>query len=298
MTKGDNIDHTIHVRFMKHSMKKIQSLAISIFSGLALFLWLSSTATADMLISPTRVLLNDANSSATLILRNPSEGPRTYRLSWEDKRSSESGSYTMIGDSEEWPTAKNMVRLSPRQITVGPGENQTVRFSWRPPADLPSGEYRSHLLLQVIPEVSEPTATMSSNGPQEGVGVQVFMQMSFSIPVVVRHDADTPTVSMSSVKAVPTNDGKNLGLELIFNRAGDASSYGKVSVEMQADVNSPVEQIGYYGELSIYHEVDQRKVTIPLRDATIPAGAVVRVAYEGLNEYEGVLWAEQVFQTK
>lgn len=251
-----------------------------------------------MLISPTRVLLNDANSSATLILRNPSAGPRTYRLSWEDKRSSESGSYTMIDDSEEWPTAKNMVRLSPRQITVGPGENQTVRFSWRPPADLPSGEYRSHLLLQVIPEVSEPTATMSSNGPQEGVGVQVFMQMSFSIPVVVRHDADTPTVSMSSVKAVPTNDGKNLGLELIFNRAGDASSYGKVSVEMQADANSPVEQIGYYGELSIYHEVDQRKVTIPLRDATIPAGAVVRVAYEGLNEYEGVLWAEQVFQTK
>ena len=70
-----------------------------------------------------------------------------------------------------------MVRLSPKQITVGPGENQTVRFNLRPPADLDSGEHRSHLLLQVIPEVSEPSSSVNVDFDQEGVGVQVFMQM-------------------------------------------------------------------------------------------------------------------------
>ncbi len=279
-------------------MTNRQRLVKSILFSLTLWLWLSSTAYADMLISPTRVLMDDANNNATLVLRNPSDGSRTYRLSWQDKRANEDGGYTMITEGEDWPSAKDMVRLSPRQITVGPQENQTVRFSWRPPADLPSGEYRSHLLLEVIPEISEPTATLGNKAPEEGVGIQVFMQMSFSIPVVVRHNTDAPQVSIEDVKAVPTKNEKHMGLELTFNRTGNASSYGKVLVEMQRNADSPVEQIGQYGELSIFQEVSQRKITIPLRDARIPEGALVRVAYEGLNEYQGILWAEKVFQTR
>jgi fimbrial chaperone protein len=191
-----------------------------------------------------------------------------------------------------------MVRLSPRQITVGPKENQTVRFNWRPPADLPSGEYRSHLLLEVIPDISEPNATLGTEAREDGVGIQVFMQMSFSIPVVVRHNTDAPQVSINDVKAVPLKDGKHLGLQLTFNRAGNASSFGRVSVEMQRNSDSPVEQIGEYGELSIFQEAGRRKITVPLRDARIPEGAWVRVAYEGLNEYQGILWDEKVFQAK
>jgi fimbrial chaperone protein len=273
-----------------------QTLLTSILISLALFL--SSAAYADMLISPTRVLMDDTNRSTTLVLRNPSNGSRTYRLSWQDKRVDENGSYTMIKEDEEWPSAKGMVRLSPRQITVGPNENQTVRFNWRPPADLASGEYRSHLLLEVIPDISEPTATLGTEAPTDGVGIQVFMQMSFSIPVVVRHNTDAPQVSIKDVKAVPFKDGKHLALQLTFDRVGNASSFGRVSVEMQRNSKSPVEQIGEYGELSIFQEVGRRKITIPLRDARIPEGAWVRVAYEGLNEYQGVLWDEKVFQAK
>lgn len=265
---------------------------------ISLAIWLFSTAHADMLISPTRVLMNDENTSATLVLRNPSNGPRTYRLSWEDKRADENGGYTIITEGEDWPSAQDMVRLSPRQITVGPNENQTVRFSWRPPADLTPGEYRSHLLLKVIPDISEPTATLGTNGPEDNVGIRVFMQMSFSIPVVVRHKTDTPQVTIKEVKAVPTQNGKKLGLEVIFNRVGNSSSFGRVSVEMQLNSDSPVEKIGEYGELAIFEEVSDRKITIPLRDSRIPEGALVRVAYEGLNEYEGKLWAEKVFKTQ
>ncbi len=279
-------------------MKNKHPLVKSILFSLAFWLWLSSTAYADMLISPTRVLMDDANHSATLILRNPSEGPRTYRLSWQDKRALEDGGYTMITEGEEWPSAKDMVRVSPRQITVGPAENQTVRFSWRPPADLLPGEYRSHLLLEVIPSVSEPTATLGTKASKDGVGVQVFMQMSFSIPVVVRHETAAPQVLIKDIKAVPTKNEKHMGLELTLNRAGNASSYGRVSVEMQRDADSPVEEIGEYKELSIFQEVGQRKITIPLRDAHIPEGALVRVAYEGLNEYKGILWAEKVFKAE
>lgn len=287
-------EHIHEPHYQKQFMKIRKSLAKPLLFSLAV--WLSSAVHADMLISPTRVFMDDDNTSATLVLRNPSEGSRTYRLSWQDKRANEDGSYSMITDGEEWPSAKEMVRLSPRQITVGPNENQTVRFSWRPPADLAAGEYRSHLLLQVIPDISEPTATLGGEGPKDGVGIQVFMQMSFSIPVVVRHGTDAPNITIGEVKAVPTKNKDHLGLELVFNRAGNASSFGRVLVEMQRNADSPVEQIGQYGELSIFQELDQRRITIPLREARIPEGALVRVAYEGLNEYQGILWAEKVFQ--
>ncbi len=265
---------------------------------ISMVLCLSSIASADMLISPTRVLMDNENSSATIVLRNPSEGSRTYRLSWEDKRAEEDGGYTLLTDNDVFPSAKDMIRLSPRQITVGPGENQTVRFSWRPPADLPSGEYRSHVLLKVIPDISEPTATLGGATSDENVGIRVFMQMSFSIPVVARHNTEAPQVSIEEVKAVPIKDGQHRGLALTFNRTGNASSYGRIVVEMQRDADSPVELIGELGEMSIFQELEKRNVTIPLRDATIPTGALVRVAYEGLNEYQGTLWAEKVFQAK
>jgi len=261
-------------------------------------LWLCSSTHAEMLISPTRVMVDQENRSATMTLRNSSSGSRTYRLSWEDKRATEEGSYTEVPEGEAWPSAQELIRFSPRQITVGPGENQTVRFSFRPPSDLASGEYRSHLLLQVIPEISEPTSTLAGPTADGNVGVQIFMQMSFSIPVVARYNTGVPQVSIGEVKAIPVGSGNGLGLELIFNREGDASSFGNVSVEMQKDSNSQIELIGKYEELSIFREVNKRRITIPLRDSTIPKGAVVRIAYEGQNEYKGTLWAEKVFKTE
>jgi fimbrial chaperone protein len=277
-------------------MKFKQLLAKLTTTCLALFLF--SSAQADMMISPTRVLMNDDNHGATLTLRNTSDGPRTYRLQWQDKRALANGDYTMISEGEAWPSsAKGMVRHSPRQITVGPKENQTVRFSWRPPANLPAGEYRSHLLLQVIPDISEPTATLKSGDPEKGLGVQVFMQMSFSIPVVVRHNTETPKVSIGDVKVIPAKEGQNAHLVITFNRSGDTSSYGRVVVEMQRDANSPVELIGQYKQLSIFRELDQRKITVPLRDKRIPAGAWIRIAYEGIKEYQGTIFADKTFKT-
>ena len=264
----------------------------------AVILCLSSSTFAEMMISPTRVLLDQDSRSATMTLRNNSQGPRTYRLSWEDKQATESGGYTEISNDVEWPSAKSLIRFSPRQITVGPGENQTVRFSFRPPADLASGEYRSHLLLEVIPDISEPTSTIRQPGPSENVGVQIFMQMSFSIPAIARYNIATPQVSIQSVKAVPVEKGERLGLELTLAHAGDASSFGNVIVEMQRDTGSPVEEIGRYKDLSVYPELDKRKIVIPLRDKAIPKGAVVRVAYEGAKESQGTLWAEKVFKTE
>ncbi len=104
----------------KHTL--VRSILVS------LALCLCSVASADILISPTRVLMNDENRSATLTLRNPSDGSRTYRLNWEDKRANSKGRYTFVPEGEEWSPAKGMIRHSPRQITASPNDKQTIRF--------------------------------------------------------------------------------------------------------------------------------------------------------------------------
>jgi len=261
----------------------------------------SASAQADMLISPTRAALDTNDRTTELVLRNTSDGSRTYRLGWEDKRVvDENGTYEMVKDDENWPSAAEMIRFSPRQITVGPGENQTVRLSLRPPSDLEPGEYRSHLRLQVVSEESEPTSTMEMEDlNREGVGFRLFMQMSFSIPVVVRHEIDAPEVSISNIKVVPgEGNDRGMSLEVELARTGAASSYGEIVVEMQKDQSSPVERIGRKSGVYVFHETDRKKVTVRLRDERVPPKSYIRVAYEGIEEYEGVVWDEKIFQSQ
>jgi len=263
--------------------------------------WLMAAAPAwsDMLISPTRALMDAENRSATLILRNTADGARTYRLSWQDKRVNAEGDYEMVQEGEDWPSAAEMIRFSPRQITVGPGENQTVRLNFRPPADLAPGEYRSHLLLQVISEESEPSGVIEMDDPgREGVGFRLFMQMSFSIPVIARYQVSEPNINIADVDVIPASGNQNMRLVVALERQGESSGFGRLVVEMQKDANSPVEVIGLQKEVHVFHEVNRKMVRVPLRDAAIPKGAWIRVAYEGIAEYEGRLWDEKIFQSK
>lgn len=255
---------------------------------------------ADMLISPTRALLDGDTRSTELVLRNTSDGSRTYRLSWQNKRVNSQGRYEKVGENEDWPTASGMVRFSPRQITVGPSENQVVRLSFRPPSDLKAGEYRSHLRLQVVAEESEPAGVFEMDDPErEGVSFKLFMQMSFSIPVVVRYQVEAPEVKISDINVIPAErNDQRLALEVELMRTGKASSYGEIVVEMQKDRNSPVERIGLAKGIYVFHETERKTVTVPLRDRAIPPRSYIRVAYEGISEYEGRLWDEKIFQSE
>jgi hypothetical protein len=278
-------------------MKKRHVIGPRLLAWLLLFV--TASASADMLISPTRAILTMDQRSTSLVLRNTSDGSRTYRLAWEDKRVNSAGQYEPVKEGEEWPSAASMIRFSPRQITVGPQENQTVRLNFRPPADIEAGEYRSHLRLEVVAESSEPASTMEMDHPEDdGVKFQLFMQMSFSIPVIARVGLDRPEVSISGVEVLPAEGDQRMALGVTLQRRGGASSFGELVVEMQENANSPVELIGRRKELYVFHETSERQIRVGLRDQQIPAGSWIRVAYEGKAEYDGILWDERVFQSK
>lgn len=265
---------------------------------LGAYLLAATAASASMLVSPTRAVLDQESPSAEFILRNTGSGPRTYRLEWVEQRMNANGSYAPIAESENWHSAAAMLRFSPRQITVGPGENQLVRLKYRPPADVAAGEYRSYLRFQVLADISEPTMVLEQGQTDgSGMGFRLNMQMSFNVPVVVRHNAESAAVSLTEVKVLqPDDKEQSLRLGVTLARRGQASSFGAVLVEMQRDANSPVEIIGRRNDIAVFHEMSQRNVIIPLRDEAIPAGAWIRIAYEGRQEFQGKTWDEKVFK--
>jgi len=258
-------------------------------------------ASADMLISPIRVYLDDDNRSTEVTLRNPSDGPRSYRLEWVEKSMQENGRYKTY-DKDEPLThepASSLLRFAPRQITVGPEENQTVRVIFRPKGDTQPGEYHSHLLFKVIPELSEPVDTVNMES-EEGIKMQLNMQLSLSVPVVVRHNVkEPPNVRISQVKPVQNKQPDQAAqLAVTLEREGLAGSYGQLVVEMQRDNQANAERIGLVDNLSIFPEIDRREVKVVLRDRNIPPGAWLRVAYEGEQEYRDILWDEKIFQIR
>ena len=264
-----------------------------------LLLLVSVSSSSEMLISPTRAILTPDQRSTSIVLRNTSDGARTYRLSWEEKRINSMGAYESAEGDDSWPSASSMIRFSPRQITVGPQENQTVRLSFRPPADLEPGEYRSHLRLQVVSESSEPTSTFEMEHPEnDGISMRLFMQMSFSLPVIARVGLEPPEVDISSVEVLPAEGDQGMRLAVTVSRKGEASSFGDLTVEMQRNANSKVELIGKYDDLYVFPETSEKRVRVRLRDQQIPPGSWIRVAYDGKAEYRGILWDERVFQSK
>jgi len=262
---------------------------------------LATPVRADILISPIRVHLDDDNKTASVILRNPSKGPRTYRLEWIEQRMSEDGIYKQYKEGEvvQHSVASPYLRLSPRQVTVPANGNQSVRIQYRPSADMKPGEYRSHLFFRVMPELSEPFSVTEMSGG-EGITLKLNMQLSMSIPVVVKHQvSELPEVKIIAVDPVPaTAPGQSAQLAVTLQRSGMAGSFGKVVVEMQAGPDAPVELIGMAGNVSVYADAAQRRLVLNLRDQQIPVGAWLRVAYEGMEEYKGHIWDEKVFQNR
>lgn len=261
---------------------------------------MSSMSQADLMISPLRVVMDDSNRTATLTLRNSGKGPRTYRLGWVEQRMDDMGIYHKLEDGVHNPTgASEMIRFSPRQVTVGAGENQTVRLNYRPPAGLPVGEYRSHLLFQVLAEVSEPAGSFEIDGGADGIKMKLDMQMSFSLPVIVRQGVEPPAVAITDVSVLaPAQPGEGPGLGVKLSRKGQGSSFGRLVVEAQTDERSPVEMIGVLSDIAVFSEAGERRITVPLKNIPIPKGAWIRVAYEGTQEFQGRVWDERVFQNR
>ena len=266
-------------------------LRLLTFSGL-FAVAIGQQASAQLLISPLRVIFEGRERSATVIVTNQSDTAATYRLEWQEKTATVDGQYVDVADpTPEMRIASPYVRFSPRQVTLGPGERQQVRLALRRPADLPTGEYRSHLAFVVIDERQRSAARQSGSG---GAAIQVFMNLGFAIPIMIRHGGGRPGVSLSGAE-LSVDQLNRLGLKVQLAQEGNFSAYGRLRIYWRQNPNSPESQIGLLQNVAVYPDVQSRLATVLLNQQQIPPG-ILRVAFVGADEYAGRTWFDQSFQ--
>ena len=254
------------------------------------------TASASLLISPTRVLIEDRDRSAKVILINTSEEVRSYRVEWVQQRALPTGGYKELTEQEleTFPIASSMIRMSPKQVRLAPGERQIVKLAVRRPKGLAEGEYRSHLRFKALPpekEVEAKTAT-------EGSAFNLKLILSYSIPVIVREGKLDYSVNIDDSQVVTSQDkGKTrYDLEVSMSRTGLNSTEGSLRAYWTPNGSNEEVLIGILNSVHFYPELKQAKYKLFWQAPEVePKSGTLRVAYEGRKEFQGIVFSEKKY---
>lgn len=273
---------------MQHFLGK--GLVLSALALAASIVGSTQPARADLLLVPQRIVFEEQDRAATLSLVNSGTETETYRISWKQLRQLPDGQYTEIqtpGPGEHF--ADDMIRYSPRQITLQPGEQQTVRLMLRKPDNLPAGEYRSHLAFTAEPrQIEAPSA--AGNGKGKNLGVQLAFVYGVSIPVIVRQGQLSASATLG-MTLKPSSSGYDVAA--MIGRSGTESLYGDLVVNYLPPAGKPV-QLQEIDGVSVLLPNNQRSTTIGVTlspDQRRPGGQL-QLIYRAPTEAGGGVLAQ------
>ena len=216
-----------------------------------------------------RVVFDDRERSQTVTVINSSSTASTYRIEMVNFKQLPDGKYEELkeeqGLSVDVFQADNMIRFSPRQVTLKPGDKQQVRLSLRKPANLANGEYRSHLKFVQLPNPEMLQAN------QKGAGIKLYMLTSFTIPVQVRQGQVIVDTQIQQAKIKRSQDGF-WSVETQINRQGDFSSFGKLAVYWRDNSNGEYEELNFLNNVALYRETSSRIMNLVLQNEQVKAG--------------------------
>ncbi|WP_366655883.1 fimbria/pilus periplasmic chaperone [Fodinicurvata sp. EGI_FJ10296] len=168
---------------LRHDVKFYFRTIATLFLFLTVFSALAPVADSHaqgitgsgLAVAPTRLAIDPNERGAELRLQNRSATEATYRIT-----------LTQVQPGPGGHRADEMIRFSPRQVTVAGNGNQTVRVAVRRPADLPPGEYAARIRFEAIP-TGNPTQAFESAG-DDGISIQLEAIYAVTLSVVIHQD--------------------------------------------------------------------------------------------------------------
>ncbi len=220
------------------------------------------TAPGGFLLSPTRIVLGGPLRAAQLTLVNNGNEPAVYRLSLIRMRMSEDGRLEEIAEPDSGESfADTLVRYAPRQVELEPGVVQTVRLQLRAPADLPAGEYRSHLLIRAVPRSLAAPAPRDTGA--RGLAIELTPIYGAAIPVIVRQGATEATVAIANARLMSATAGQPMRLVCSLTRGGTRSIYGDVVVTLVSR-SGKRREVGRLNGVAVYTPNRLRRIEVPV----------------------------------
>lgn len=204
----------------------------------------------NLALSVYHVLLNARERTAEVMLTNRGNAKAAYRIRFVEMDMNEKGEIKERPKRPDELTASDLVRFTPKQVELAPNESQTLRLQMRKPADLPDGEYRSHLLFQNLPSVSKPEAPTESKN--EALSVSIKFQVSVSIPVVVRHGTTTMEGRLSDLQLIqPEKPESAPKLTMKLHRKGNRTLVGSIKIHFMPKGGSEI-LVGQNEAVAVY----------------------------------------------
>ena len=248
-----------------------QPVPILLLAGLLLIiqglLTQHAFAASELMVSPTRVVFEDRTRSAT------GDATGRYRITFIQRQMTESGKLAEVKEGTPGKYVDDLVRFSPREVTLPPGQSQVVRLLLRKKSSLQDGEYRSHMLFQSLPDPNATSIQTLTDKSGDTLQVKLIPIVGISIPVIVRQGSLQATGSLSNIQLQPAKDSKQPAkLGLTLKREGDRSLYGDFRVMFIPDGGKPV-MVAQANGLALYTPNTQRKVSLTLQ---APAGVQLK----------------------
>ena len=267
----------------------IKTLNFSLLLSMATTLLLSTEtyARSALMITTQRIVLDGRERSASVHLKNNGDSRGRYKVFFREKKMAANGTVQSMKDGEAAPwSAAHMVRFSPRRVSLEARQSQRVRLAIRKPADLPDGEYRSHLVFKGAPE--------NQLDPNNSSKLQFTPTFEFSIPVIIRHGKTFAGAELSHPSL--QKNGKQQQIELTMHRTGNRSLFGDIKVfglNKQSEKGIFLfEQRGF----AHYTPSTERKVFIQIPDnVDIRQHGLLKVVFQERPRYGGNEQAELVF---
>lgn len=240
--------------------------ALARIAGIAALCAAPAAAAGDLLVAPTRVILDSARGTE-VILNNIGSETATYRISLELRRMEPDGTLADVdsakADAHDAATLA-MISYAPRRVVLPPNQPQAIRIGVRAPEGLPDGEYRAHMLFHAIPDARpvEPDAA-----PRSGVSIALTPIYGVTIPIIVRRGSLVATAAIANPQILRGKDGP--AFAFMLTRSGTRSVYGRIRVTKPGLAKPVFEVRG----IAVYAELAQRSVRLPVSEEQAAAMA-------------------------
>lgn len=274
--------------------------ACGVVLGALLMLLAAPPASADLMLYPTRIVFDKNQRAAQAEVINNGQERATYRISLVNRRMSETGEFSAVDSPRPGELfADELVRYSPRQVVLEPGASQTVRLSLRKPADLPAGEYRSHLQFDRIPDAGSASSldTQGARLAAGEVGVQLKALIGVSTPVIVRHGETSASVTLAGLELLKPAAGQPATLALVLQRSGNRSVYGDLGAVFTPR-GGEAQEVGKAGGVAVYTPNPLRRIKLALQPppGLALAQGTLRVTFRERPEAGSKLLAEAAIE--
>jgi hypothetical protein len=212
------------------------------------------------MVTPSRLVFEENDRTLSVVLVNTGSTETTFRISLVNYLMDDNGSLVEVSDPNQGMFADQLIRFSPRQVTLPVNVPQTIRIQIQRPANLPEGEYRSHMFFRAVPS-DESTAESILIEGGDGVDVRLTPLYGISIPIIVRHGKTEVQIGLKNLEIVRQSETTHLMFDII--RTGNRSVYGDISVIWQQGGEEYV--IGMILGIAVYTPNDVRKINMELK---------------------------------